>query len=355
MRERNLNRALYAAAGVVSAVLLTIAYSHPAYTAPLKPVAQGTGKASATKSAATASASASPSASGAPVYTTAPLLEPAKKYLGVAMDGVPNSMTGLTDFSTEIGKAPNIVAYYVPWGQPVNQTWILETLQAGALPLIQFEPATPSIASIAAGSTDAYTQSLAQTIRALNVPVVVSFGHEMNGDWYAWGTTKTTPASFVKAWQRLHGIFVKAGATNAIWLWNVNVTYPVPNIPLKPLYPGDAYVDWIGVTGYFNIGAGGRSTYNTLFVPTMDEVRGFTKKPFLLAETGASPSSEKPAEIESLFAGVQDHSDVLGFVWFDYDKTGQNEADWMIDSDATSASTFARLAKGSDWGFTVKP
>ena len=45
----------------------------------------------------------------------------------------------------------------------------------------------------------------------------------------------------------------------------------------------------------------------------------------------------------------------LGFVWFNYDKSGTNEADWMLDSDPLSASTFASLAKGSQWGFHINP
>lgn len=86
----------------------------------------------------------------------------------------------------------------------------------------------------------------------------------------------------------------------------------------------------------------------------MKEVREFTEKPFLIAETGVSPSSEKPTEIEDLFAEVEEHSDVLGFAWFNYDKPGKNETNWMIDSDPTSASTFASLAQGPDWGFAIK-
>lgn len=66
--------------------------------------------------------------------------------------------------------------------------------------------------------------------------MVFSFGHEMNGNWYAWGTQDT----------------------NVIWLRDAKVTYPVPNIALEPLYPDDAYVNWIGLTGYYNITAGGR-------------------------------------------------------------------------------------------------
>ena len=358
MRERRFTRALFALTGGATALFLVYAFAHPVSPKPVEPVAKAAVTGHATLSAAPSSpaaAASSPSASATPVVSVSSLLDPSKKYLGVAQDNVPNSMTGLASFSKEIGKTPDMVAYYVPWGQPLNQTWVLDLVNDGALPLVQFEPATPSIAQIADGTSDAYATSLAETIKALNVPVVFSFGHEMNGNWYAWGTQDTKPADFVKAWRRIHDIFTKAGATNVIWLWDANVTYPVPNIALEPLYPGDAYVNWIGLTGYYNITAGGRSTFDTLFEPTMEQVREFSDKPFLIAETGVSPSSDKPTEIKDLFTGVQDHSDVLGFVWFNYDKTGENETDWMIDSDPASASTFASLAQGSDWGVPITP
>jgi mannan endo-1,4-beta-mannosidase len=360
MRERRLNLAIYSAAAGLSAIVLLVAYSHPVTNPWTSAAAKGFGTASAgAQSSASASATAT---AGATVSSTAaakgaaeiaPLLSPQKKYLGIAMDGVPDSLTGLASMTKQIGKAPNMVAYYVPWGTPLNQTWIIELLRAGALPVIQFQPQTMTIASIADGSTNAYTRTLADTVRRLNLPIVVSFGHEMNGNWYPWGTTTTSPAAFVKAWQHIHDLFVQAGATNAIWLWDVNVTYPVPNIALKPLYPGDAYVDWIGVTGYYNTTPGGRSTFDTLFLPTMTDVRLFSRKPFLLAETGASPSVSKPQEISDLFAGVEARSDVLGFIWFYYNKPGQNEADWKFDSDPVSGATFAQLAKGADWGFPI--
>ncbi len=46
---------------------------------------------------------------------------------------------------------------------------------------------------------------------------------------------------------------------------------------------------------------------------------------------------------------------MLGFVWFNYDKPGKNETNWMINSDSTSAATFASLALGSGWGFPITP
>lgn len=354
MREKTLTRAITAVTIAGALGFGAFAYAHrtsantTASSSSTSAAKTATSSSSAPGSSAAGSSSPSPS-----MYSVAPLLKPAKKYLGVAMDGVPDSMVPLTAFAKQIGKQPNMVEYYVPWGSTLNQNYVENVYNAGALPVIQFEPATPSVASIAAGSSDTYTTALAGTIKMLNVPVVVSFGHEMNGDWDAWGTKDTTAADFVAAWKRIHDIFTRVGATNVIWLWNVNVMYPVPNTKLKPLYPGDAYVDWVGITGYYNDNSGGRSTFSTLFLPTIDDVRLFTQKSILIAETGASPSTDKPNEITDLFANVTARADVLGLIWFDYDKTGPNETDWRIDSDPISAATFARQAQQPAYGFTV--
>jgi beta-mannanase len=55
-------------------------------------------------------------------------------------------------------------------------------------------------------------------VRTLNLPIAVSFGHEMNGNWYPWGTAHTTAAQFVAAWRHIHDLFARVGATNVIWV-----------------------------------------------------------------------------------------------------------------------------------------
>ncbi len=60
-------------------------------------------------------------------------------------------------------------------------------------------------------------------MRAYRHPVILSFGHEMNGYWYSWGYRHTSPAMFVAAWRHIVTLFRAAGARNVTWLWTVNV------------------------------------------------------------------------------------------------------------------------------------
>ena len=281
-------------------------------------------------------------------FDVRPLLKPPRKYLGVTLSGAPESLAPVEDFGARIGKQPNLIEYYQEWGGGFDARRVRNARTAGALPLLVWEPFNPSIAAIADGASDAYARQFATAVRTLNLPLAISFGHEMNGNWYPWGTRETDPADFVRAWRRIHDAFQDVGAANVIWVWSPNVINPVPDVPLKPFYPGDSYVDWIGLVGYYT--DSGASTFATLFGPTTAAVRRFTRKPVLIAETAAEPGPRKRRDVADLFAGVAASSDVIGFVWFDLHK----EVDWRVGSDPSALAEFKRKAANGLFGFDVR-
>jgi beta-mannanase len=177
------------------------------------------------------------------------------------------------------------------------------------------DPERVSVADIASGRYDGYLSAYAEAVRAYHYPVIVSFGHEMNGDWYPWGYKKTSPAVFVAAWRHIVGLFRALGAQNVTWLWTVNVIDDtrggsIAN-PAK-WWPGRSYVTWVGIDGYYLKPSW---QFAPLFGPTIGAVRALTADPILISETGAVPTSGQPAKINDLFAGVRSYG-LLGFVWF---------------------------------------
>jgi mannan endo-1,4-beta-mannosidase len=260
------------------------------------------------------------------------------KFLGVEAPGVSGSLAPVARFAHSVGRRPNIVGQYVAWNTPFAAQSVTRAWSYGALSYLAWEPFDVSVESIAQGHSDAYVTQFAKAVRALNLPVALSFGHEMNGNWYPWGTQQTTPAEFVAAWRRVHDLFTRAGATNVIWVWNPNDIYPVPQVQLKPYYPGNAYVDWIGITGY--VATTGPQTYADLYAPTITEIRSFTAKPFIIAETSVETSPGEVASAQQLITRtVADHADVLGLIWFDYDKDG---VDWRVESRPILRAAVAR-------------
>jgi mannan endo-1,4-beta-mannosidase len=272
-------------------------------------------------------------------YDISGLLDPRSgKFLGVEAPGGSGSLAPVVRFAHSVGRRPNIIGQYVAWNTPFAAQSVARAWSYGALSYLAWEPFDVSVQSIAQGHSDAYITQFAKAIRTLNLPVALSFGHEMNGNWYPWGTNQTTPAEFVAAWRRVHDLFTRAGATNVIWVWNPNDIYPVPQVQLKPYYPGNAYVDWVGITGY--VATTGPQTYADLYAPTITEIRSFTAKPFIVAETSVETS---PGEVDSaqqlITRTVADHADVLGLIWFDYDKNG---VDWRVESRPILRAAVAR-------------
>ncbi|WP_173076959.1 glycoside hydrolase family 26 protein [Phytohabitans rumicis] len=291
--------------------------------------------------------SGSPSPSPVTPYDVKHLLKPDKKFLGVAIDGAPTDMSKIEGFATRVGKKPNLIAIYESFDDAFAISEARKAYEYGALPVIRWEPFKPTLVDIAAGKQDHYILTFAESIRTLNLPVVLTFAHEMNGDWYSWGRQNNSPADFVAAWRHIHGLFARAAVKNVIWAWTPNVINPMPNVKLKPYYPGDQYVDWVGMDGYYT--HKGKKTFDTLFEPTMKQIRAFTKRPFLIVETAAEPGSSRPAQIADLFEGIADRPDVLGLVWFNNDGSGK----WNIDRDAASMRSFRDEAKSAAFGFRV--
>lgn len=304
------------------------------------PKASGTGRPRASATAEVAAPSALP-------VDIRPLLRPTTKYWGAALPGAPRSLAPVDEFTGLVGKRPSILEYYVAWGDGFDAARARNALSAGALPFLTWEPFSSSVADIAAGRSDAYITRFATQVRTANLPVAVSFGHEMNGDWYPWGTSTTSPADFVAAWRHVHDLFLRAGVGNVIWVWCANVINPVPKIALQPLYPGDAYVDWVGLVGYYT--PTGAHAFQPLFGPTMQVIRRFTQHPFLITETAVEPGPGKPAQVADLIAGVRTHPDVLGFIWFDYRK----KADWRLTTSPSGADEFRRGIAPEAFGVTV--
>jgi hypothetical protein len=272
------------------------------------------------------------------------------KFFGFTAAGAPYSYASISKLATEVGKKPDVVEEYIKWGDQYDAQGASNAWKNGALYYLAWEPFTASFTSIADGKYDTYIKHFAAQVHYMNVPIALSFAHEMNGYWYPWGTQANSASAFVRAWKHIHDLFTQQGATNVVWVWSPNDINPVPSVKLKPYYPGDAYVDWIGITGYYtNAGA---KTFATLFQPTIDQIRGFSQKPVIIPETSAEPGSGREAEITDLFRSVEASKDVLGFIWFNYDKS--TSTDWRVDDDSAALAVFKQGVASSSIGVDMQ-
>jgi beta-mannanase len=199
---------------------------------------------------------------------------------------------------------------------------------------------------IAAGVFDSYVKSWADGLRAVHHRVLLRFDHEMNGNWSQWstGVLGQTPADYVAAWRHVHDVFAAEGATNVSWVWSPNVVY-TGSTALSLLYPGDAYVDLVGLDGY-NWGPVDQfhtwQSFAQVFLPTLSQVEALSRRPVMVSEVGCTTvGGDKAQWITDMFATLRSTPAITALVWFNEDK----EQDWRIDSSpATTAAFKAGLA-----------
>ena len=258
-------------------------------------------------------------------------------FLGVYEVGVPQSWAGISAFTAATGVRPGVVVYYSGWMEPFQARFAATAARHRAVPLVQMDPTGVSVAAIASGQYDAYLRSYASAVKASGGRVILSFGHEMNGNWYSWANQHTSPAVFVAAWRHIVTVFRQQGAGNVTWLWTVNVIDKRQGIPSPAAWwPGSSYVTWVGIDGYYYKPSW---TFASLFGPTIKAVRALTIDPIMISETAVAPQAGKQAKIADLFAGVRAYG-LLGLVWFDANR----HRDWRLSTPAAVAA-FRRGAR----------
>lgn len=262
-------------------------------------------------------------------------------YLGVyeGSDTTAGQYSQVEQFASAIGRQPNLVLYYSGWGEPFSISYAQTALQHGASLVIDIDPTSTSCAAIAAGQQDSFLESYAQSVKTFGHPVVISFGHEMNGNWYPWGWTHTSPTVFVAAWRHVVNVFRRIGADNVTWLWTVNsVQYQGP---IAEFYPGDDYVTWVGLDAYYY---NATDDYSGVFGGSIAAIRQVTHKPILISETAIGQVSGQVAKIPGLFAGIRS-SGLLGFVWYDLAQNdGLYHQDWRLEGHPDAIRAFRSAA-----------
>ncbi len=222
----------------------------------------------------------------------------------------------------------------------------------GYMPHIVWEPWYWSgknflnLADILGGKLDSYIKDWGKAAGEYGKPLMVRWGHEMNGNWYPWSgaSNGNSPETYVKAYRYVHDMTAAAGGSNIIWIWSPNCD-SVPNEQwnnAEKYYPGSNYADWIAVDGY-NWGTSQSwsswKSFDGIFSKPLEELRNLAPdKPLMIAEFGCSSSGgNKAAWIKDFFSSVKNrYPDLRAWIWFDINK----ETDWRFESDDASLDAF---------------
>lgn len=273
-----------------------------------------------------------------PAPSAAPRAQPQQlTYLGVYEPGVPNSYSGVQQFAQAVGREPNLVPYYSGWEEDFQTAFAETAFRHGATAIVQMDPTGISLTRIAEGVYDPYLTSFVRQVETFGHPVIISFGHEMNGYWETWGYHHASPTAFVAAWRHIVTLFRRQGASNVIWLWQVNSASSLTG-PVRDWWPGSRYVNWVGISGYYYVPG---DTFENVFTPVVTAIRKFTQAPLLVAETGVGPQAGQIRGIENLFAGLRNQH-YLGLVWFDQHSYGgiYKGEDWRLEGNRPALTAF---------------
>jgi mannan endo-1,4-beta-mannosidase len=260
--------------------------------------------------------------------------------IGVYQPNSPGSTSQVSAFAAQAGFTPRITSYYTSsFAMPFATAFATSMAASGTQVLVQWQPRGTTNAAIAAGQEDAAIIAAARAVASVDNQVIISYGQEMNGNWYDWGNVApNTAASYVAAYRHIWGVFQAQGVRNVTWLWDPNVIYQGSS-PLENWYPGDQYVDWVGLDGYFSTPT---ITFESLFGPSIAELRTFTFKPLLIGESGVT-GAFGAEQLADLFAGA-DLAGAIGIVYFDEKQAGDAEhQDWRLEDNPANMAEFRGL------------
>ena len=249
---------------------------------------------------------------------------------------------------TTLGRKVAVRLTYYAWNDDWTRGNTSSDLSAGRIPLVNWEPHTPTLDDIIGGVYDAMLHTRAAAAKALAKPFFLDWGAEMNGNWAPWDGSHNgnSSAKYIAAYRHIHDIFVADGATNVVWAWCPNVTDEPRAAWNETLgyYPGDDYVDWTCVDGY-NWGTtngGGWQTFPQVFSGVYAKLA--TKgKPILIGEMASTEEGGDKAQwIAAMVPALKSNFPLIkGFVWFDINK----ETDWRIASSTASRDAFVLMGK----------
>jgi beta-mannanase len=341
---------------------------------------------------AEASASRSPQDAGGlraylPMVDSQAIPIPNGIFLGVFLSptgGNVQFITDITNFQNMVGKKHAIYHFYTAWANSTLDTdmFLLSgIIQNGSVPMITWMSIPDSgsnpngcndpswnLNSILDGSHDTYIRTFASAAAAWGHTLLIRWGHEMNLVSYSWagycnGADAQAPNEFILAFRHIHDIFVQEGATNVQFVWSPNCeSYPAASWNnIDNYYPGDAYVDWIGVVGYNWGESNSNNNYRYLtFTDIFDsflrsEAQLHPTKPLMVAdyasvEDDGPPGTSKAQWISQAFAAMPTYTNLKAVVWFN----GLNidsfpDDEFRINSSAASVEAYSNAIAGPEF------
>ncbi|HEY5892968.1 MAG TPA: glycosyl hydrolase [Chthoniobacterales bacterium] len=298
-------------------------------------------------------------------------------YTGVYADFGDNeddvTLDKIENFEQLVGKRQAIVASSSYWGEGSFPTANVNIIvRHHSIPLIFWSPWDKpydqdviarngpdkfNLPSVVSGKWDAYIDQWADAARQVGSPIFVSWGNEMNGNWFPWsgsfyGAGAQVPGStpyphptpvpgydpsvsvppyplqgpelYKKAFRYVVDRVRARGAKNILWVFHANNYSEPPDMwnVAAQYYPGSDYVDWLGLSVYGEQvhGVDSFTTFAPLFKWPTQEIHAIDpSKPVMLTEWGVGEFPKEGSKsdwIRDAFAAMPKRSYVKAAIFW---------------------------------------
>lgn len=168
-----------------------------------------------------------------------------------------------------------------------------------------------TLENILRGDFDAQLRSYARAAGALDFPIMIEFGPEANGAWFPWSgvwngggerrvygsaNAPDGPERFRDAYRHVVSLFRAEGASNVTWVFHLaSSSWPDKewNAP-RHYYPGDEWVDWIGVSAYGRLRPGEAKPLAAILQKIYPQLAALSPhKPLAILEMGIAEEAHR--------------------------------------------------------------
>lgn len=204
----------------------------------------------------------------------------------------------------DLGHPLPIVTHYYNHRTSLTNDVLAADAAHGRIPIITLTSGGPADSTLA-GKNDSIFRLRARELKAFGKPVFLRYFTAMNKNGDGNRHSKdlngimvgvnepARGALYIELWRYVRNLFLAEGATNVAWVWSVGdqkdewKTGPYPYASVY--YPGDDYVDWIGINAYQQREVDDYTPFIQRIKPFHDYwwERTNQTKPLLITETGA--------------------------------------------------------------------
>lgn len=267
-------------------------------------------------------------------------------------------------FKNKYGKKPFLVMVFVDWNNFIDGKVIEDIYSQGCVIFVTWEPWNATkregidYDGLLSGKYDRYIRDFANKLKKIENKVFLRFAHEMNGNWYPWSGTAIGKNKYVAIYRYVKDTFNKMDVTNVEWVFSVNwEDVPKENNHFMLYYPGDVYVDYVGIDGY-NWGDTQSwskwMSFRDIFEERYNEISSKLRKPVMITEfSSTGGGGNKTQWIRESMDAIKQMEGVKAFVLFNADK----EVDWSFPGNEASGKEFKKQLEAEyfkDYNFSSK-